>query len=221
MTQNSTSQRAQAARQVGQDAGDERVSASSSPITAGNRISAASSACSVPRYRSSAYASRSGAAGGAPARRCCRGRGRLDDEQVPAARGGLRNQPLEHLAIVERGNGRVDLRVLGVEEVGSALRGIRAGQRPANVALREHVSEPLPNLRLRLGANLEPALRQLRSQDIDIRLNPEGDELLPVSKLASALALRRAGRARSGPGCRRPRCRARRRPARRCRDTDD
>ncbi len=58
-------ERAQAARQ---DVGDDGQPVSS-PITAGNSISAASSACSVPRYRSSAYTSRSGAAGGCfPAR---------------------------------------------------------------------------------------------------------------------------------------------------------
>ena len=123
-----------------------------------------------------------------PVRRCRR-RGRLDDEQVPSARGGLRDQAPEHLAILERGDRRVDLRVLCVEVVGSPLRCVRPGQRPVNMALREHVSEPFPYVRLRLGSDLESSLRELRPQDINVRLNPESDELVPVNHLAPPLSL--------------------------------
>ncbi len=72
-------------------------------------------------------------------------------------------------------------------ELQTPLRSISAGQSPAHVALRQHVSQPLPDLRFVIRTDLESPLLQLWSQDVDVRLNPERNELLPIADAAAVL----------------------------------
>ncbi|HEX7020062.1 MAG TPA: hypothetical protein VF159_08640, partial [Gemmatimonadaceae bacterium] len=112
---------------------------------------------------------------------------RFDDEKVSFPNSGLRHERLLNVAIVEYCDRGVDFGVLPSKE-GVAPRGrIRASQPPGVPAFGQHGLKAGPELCFVIHANLKSRLLQTRTEDVDVRLHPKGDERRSIDKRPLAL----------------------------------